>query len=184
VKGHADHLNHDRGKCKHLNIIADEMCDIIRDEALGPMGAHAYNALYMPSLGYMCNNFDMVQVRRYPMPRCQCDFTKTWNQTEIIKKRHFWYGAVWRSGVGASSNFWLWENETCALFIRCIKIMSNAKERLTQQLLDGDPHKYIITKETWMDQLFDSINWVGYGTAFKRLPQSRQASMPKDCHNL
>jgi hypothetical protein len=52
VKGHANHLNHDRGKCKHLNIIADEMCDIIRDEALGPMGAHAYNALYMPSLGY------------------------------------------------------------------------------------------------------------------------------------
>jgi hypothetical protein len=28
----------------------------------------------------------------------------------------------------------------------------------------------LMTKETWTDQIFDSINWVGCGTAFKRPP--------------
>jgi hypothetical protein len=42
--------------------------------------------------------------------------------------------------------------------------MSNTKERQTQQLLDGDLHKYLMHKETWTDHIFDSVDWVGYGT--------------------
>jgi hypothetical protein len=40
-------------------------------------------------------------------------------------------------------------SETCALFIRGVKIMSHMKERLTQQLLDGDMQEYLVAKEKW-----------------------------------
>jgi hypothetical protein len=39
-------------------------------------------------------------------------------------------------------------------------------------------------KENWSLQDFDSINWSGYGTAFKLLPRSRQTVVAKACHNL
>jgi hypothetical protein len=41
----------------------------------------------------------------------------------------------------------LWDSETCALFIRGSKITSRMKERLTQQLLDGDVRAYLENKE-------------------------------------
>jgi ribonuclease HI len=40
----------------------------------------------------------------------------------------------------------LWPNERCALFIRGVKITSNWKERLTQQLLDGYLQEYLMEK--------------------------------------
>jgi ribonuclease HI len=43
-----------------------------------------------------------------------------------------------RGPFGARPNCGLWTSERCALFIRGVKVMSNWKERLTQQLLDGD----------------------------------------------
>jgi hypothetical protein len=58
----------------------------------------------------------------------------------------------------ARSSAGLWDSETCAIFIRGSKIMSLMKERLTQQLLDGDLRAYIEKKEHWSDQHFESID--------------------------
>jgi hypothetical protein len=43
----------------------------------------------------------------------------------------------------------LWDSKTCTLFIRGRKIKSRTKERLTQQLLDGDLRSYLENKEHW-----------------------------------
>jgi hypothetical protein len=52
----------------------------------------------------------------------------------------------------------MWSSETCALFIRGVKITSHTKERLTQQLIDRDMQKYLMAEENWTRQFFDSIN--------------------------
>jgi hypothetical protein len=69
-------------------------------------------------------------------------------------------------------------------FIRGARITSHMKEILTSRLLDGDMQIYLMDKENWSRQDFDSINWRGYGTAFKRLPRSRQTAVAKASHNL
>jgi hypothetical protein len=60
---------------------------------------------------------------------------------------------------GAKPNCGLWPNETCALLIREIKITSNWKERLMQQLLDGDLQDYLMEKEQWTMNSFQNIRW-------------------------
>jgi hypothetical protein len=74
--------------------------------------------------------------------------------------------------TGARGSCGVWYSETCALFIRGVKITSHMKERLTRQLLDGDMQTYLIDKENWTHQVFDRINWRSYGKSFKRLPRS------------
>jgi hypothetical protein len=86
--------------------------------------------------------------------------------------------------TGARGYCAMWSSETCALFIRGVKIMSHMKEILTRQLLDKDMQISLMEKENWSRQDFDSINWRGCGTAFKRLPHSRQTAVAKACHNL
>jgi uncharacterized protein YozE (UPF0346 family) len=86
--------------------------------------------------------------------------------------------------TGARGSCGMWSSETCALFIMGVKITRHMKERLTRQLLDGDMEIFLMDKENWSRQDFDSINWRGYGTAFKHLPQSRQTVVAKACHNL
>jgi hypothetical protein len=53
----------------------------------------------------------------------------------------------------------LWDSKTCALFIRGKEITSRMKERLTQKLIDGDLRSYLIEKEHWNAQHFESIEW-------------------------
>jgi ribonuclease HI len=86
--------------------------------------------------------------------------------------------------MGARGSCAMWLSETCTLFTRCVKITSHMKERLTRQLLDGDMQTYLMDKESWSRQDFDSVNWRGYGTAFKRPPCSRQTAMAKVCYRL
>jgi hypothetical protein len=74
--------------------------------------------------------------------------------------------------VGAIGSCGMWPSEKCELFIRGVKIASHMKERLTQQILDGDMQKYLMDKKNWTQQVFNIINWRSYGTAFKRLPRS------------
>jgi hypothetical protein len=38
VKGHADELNRDPTKLERMNIVADELCNIIRETVRGPFG--------------------------------------------------------------------------------------------------------------------------------------------------
>jgi hypothetical protein len=54
-----------------------------------------------------------------------------------------------------------------ALFIRGVKVKSNWKERLTQQLLDGDLQKYLIQKEQRTTHLFNNIYWKRNKTALE-----------------
>jgi ribonuclease HI len=39
VKGHAENLNRDPTKLERMNIVADELCDVIRETEIGPFGA-------------------------------------------------------------------------------------------------------------------------------------------------
>jgi hypothetical protein len=39
VKGYSDDLNRDPTKLERINIVADELCDVIRETASGPFGA-------------------------------------------------------------------------------------------------------------------------------------------------
>jgi hypothetical protein len=122
VKGHADDLDIEPTKCERLNIVADEICDVVRASAQGPYGAK---------------------------PNCE-----------------------------------LWPNERCSLFIKGIKITSTWKERLTQQLLDGDLQEYLMEKEQWTTHSFQNIFWKRHETALTRISKARQAQTANMCHNL
>jgi hypothetical protein len=58
---------------------------------------------------------------------------------------------------GATPNCGMWPNERCALFIRGVKITSKWKERLTQQIIDGDLQEYLMEKEQWTTHSFHKI---------------------------
>jgi hypothetical protein len=48
VKGHADDLNRYLTKLERMNIVADELCDVMRETARGPFGARP-NCGLLPS---------------------------------------------------------------------------------------------------------------------------------------
>jgi hypothetical protein len=73
-----------------------------------------------------------------------------------------------RGLCGARPNGGLWQSERCALFIRGVKVTSNWKERLTQQILDGDLQEYLMEKEQWKTHYFNNICWKRKETALKR----------------
>jgi hypothetical protein len=79
---------------------------------------------------------------------------------------------------------YLWESETCALFTRGSKIASRTKETLTQQLLDGDLRSFLLEKQHWNSQHFESIDWKKYSTAYKRLSKGRKTAVAQATHNL
>jgi hypothetical protein len=85
---------------------------------------------------------------------------------------------------GAKPNCGLWLNERCALFIRGIKITSNWKERLMQQLLDGYLQDYLMGKGQWTMYSFQNLCWKRHETAFKPISKARQTQTTKMSHNL
>jgi ribosomal protein L37AE/L43A len=46
VKGHADYLNRELNRAERLNVIADEHCDIVRQQAKGPRIARSSAGLW------------------------------------------------------------------------------------------------------------------------------------------
>jgi hypothetical protein len=122
VKGHADELNRDPIKNEGMNIVADLLCEVIREKARGPSGAR---------------------------PNCG-----------------------------------MWPSEGRALCTRGLKVTSNWKERLTQQLFDGDLKEYLIQKEQWAMHAFNNLCWKRNETASKKISKARQASTEKMGHNL
>jgi hypothetical protein len=92
--------------------------------------------------------------------------------------------ALAQGPYGAKPNCGLWPNERCALFIRGIKITSNWKEILTQQLLDGYLQEYLMEKEQWTTHSFQNICWKRQETALKQISKARQAQTEKMCHDL
>jgi hypothetical protein len=75
--------------------------------------------------------------------------------------------ATAQGAYGVMPNCGLWPNERCVIFIRGVKITSNWKERLTQQLLDGYLQEYLMEKEQWTTHLFNNICWKRNETALK-----------------
>jgi hypothetical protein len=64
------------------------------------------------------------------------------------------------------------------------EITSRMKERLTQQLLDGDLQSYLKKKEHWIAKHFESIDWKNYSSVFKILSKGRKTAVVKSTHNL
>jgi hypothetical protein len=122
VRVHADSLDRETTREERANILADELCDIIRESATGRDGSR-------PNCGL------------YPVERC-------------------------------------------ALFIKGTKITSYWKERLTQQLLDGDLREYLMEKEQCNEGTFDNICWELQKVALKRMSKARQMAIAKLVHNL
>jgi hypothetical protein len=58
------------------------------------------------------------------------------------------------------------------------------KERLTQQLQDGDLRSYLKEKEHWNSKHFESIDWKNYSSAFKIFSEGWQTAVAKATHNL
>jgi hypothetical protein len=56
------------------------------------------------------------------------------------------------------------------------------KERLTQKLLDGDLRTYLMEKEHWNAQYFESIDWTSYSTAFKILSKGKKTDVATVTH--
>jgi hypothetical protein len=46
ARGHADDLNRDPTKLECINIVADEICDVIRETERGPFGARPNYGLW------------------------------------------------------------------------------------------------------------------------------------------
>jgi hypothetical protein len=74
---------------------------------------------------------------------------------------------------GAKPKCGPWPNERYTLFTRGIKITRNWKERLTQQLLDGDLQEYQMKKEQWTTHSFHNICWKRNETALKQISKAR-----------
>jgi hypothetical protein len=86
--------------------------------------------------------------------------------------------------IAARGNCALRESEVCALFITGIKITSKMKGKLQSQVYDKSMRKYLIQREIWTDRKFEGIDWISYGTTFKRMRRSIQTAIAKACQNL
>jgi hypothetical protein len=84
----------------------------------------------------------------------------------------------------ARPNCGLYPVERCSLFIKGTKITSNWKERLTQQLVDGDLREYLMEKEKWNEGTFDDICWKLKKVALKRMSKARHMAIAKLVHSL
>jgi hypothetical protein len=58
------------------------------------------------------------------------------------------------------------------------------KERLRQQLLEGDLSSYLTEKEHWNAKYVESIGWKNYSTTLKRFSKGRLTTVAKATHNL
>jgi hypothetical protein len=65
-----------------------------------------------------------------------------------------------------------------------VKVTVSWKERLTQQLLNGDLREYLMKKEQWTTHALNNICWKRNETALKIISKARQAKTAKICHNL
>jgi hypothetical protein len=74
-----------------------------------------------------------------------------------------------RGPYGARPNCGLWSSERCTLFKRGVKVTINWKERLTQQILDGDIQVYLMDKEQWTLHALNNICWKREKTALTRV---------------
>jgi hypothetical protein len=86
--------------------------------------------------------------------------------------------------LAARGNYALRESEGCTLFIMGSKTTSKMKGQLQSQVHDKSMRTYLIQREMLTDRQFEGIDWISYGTAFRRVGRSRQTAIAKACHSL
>jgi hypothetical protein len=84
--------------------------------------------------------------------------------------------------VTGRPNFPHWDIEEASIFIRGSKVTSDMKNQLTSQMHDGNLRSFLMQKESWYPQIFDSIGWNASEQAMRRLSKSRQMNVVKLCH--
>jgi hypothetical protein len=88
-----------------------------------------------------------------------------------------------RGPIAARPNCAHWDIEEASLSIRGSKVTSGMKTQLTSQMHDNDLRTFLMMKETWSQQTFDSIDWHASELALRRLSKNRQMNDVKLCHN-
>jgi hypothetical protein len=88
-----------------------------------------------------------------------------------------------RGPIAERPNCVHWDIEEASLSIRGRKVTSDTKTQLTSQMHDDDLRIFLMTKETWSPQAFDSIDWHASELAIRRLSKNRQMNVVKLCHN-
>jgi predicted SnoaL-like aldol condensation-catalyzing enzyme len=68
-------------------------------------------------------------------------------------------------------------------FLELLQVTSDMKTQLTSQMHDDDLRTFLVTKETWSPQTFDSIDWYAIDLALRRLSKNHQMKVVKFCHN-
>jgi hypothetical protein len=63
-----------------------------------------------------------------------------------------------RRPLAARPNFPRWDIEAASLFIQGSKKTSGMKNKLTSQMHDDNLRSFLIQKESWSIQIFDSID--------------------------
>jgi hypothetical protein len=76
-----------------------------------------------------------------------------------------------------------WDIEEASLSIRGSKGTSDMKTQLTSQMNDDNLRTFLMMKETWSPQTFDSIDWHASELPLGRLPKNHQMNVVKLCHN-
>jgi hypothetical protein len=85
--------------------------------------------------------------------------------------------------IAAHPNYPHWDIESASLFIRGSKVTSNMKNQLTSQMHDGNLCSFLMQKESWSPQTFDTIDWNANERALRRISNNRQMNVVKLCHN-
>jgi hypothetical protein len=88
-----------------------------------------------------------------------------------------------RGPIAARPNCTHWDIEEVSLSIRVSKVTSDMKTQLISQMHDDDLRTFLMTKETWSPQTFNSIDWHASKLALRRLSKNHQMNVVKLCHN-
>jgi hypothetical protein len=76
-----------------------------------------------------------------------------------------------------------WDIEEASLFIRGSKVTSDMKNQLASQMHDGNLRSFLMQKESWSPQTFNTIDWDASERALRRLSKDQQMNVAKLWHN-
>jgi hypothetical protein len=76
-----------------------------------------------------------------------------------------------------------WDIEAASIFIQGSKVTSDTKNQLTSQMHDDNLRSFLMQKESWSSQIFDTIDWNSSKRALRRISKNQQMNVVKLCHN-
>jgi hypothetical protein len=77
-----------------------------------------------------------------------------------------------RGKTAAHPNCPNWDIEAASLFIQGSKVTSDMKNQLTSQTHDDNMRSFLMQKESWSSQIFDTIDWNSSEQALRRLSKN------------